>query len=341
MTLRKSRDLALAFLAAFSGYIVFDLIGFPAAALTGSALAVTLVSLLGLDADLPVRLRNACILVVGINIGTAVTPATLHTAAAWPVSLAIMTCCVLAIMFFSTIVLEKVFGFDRATAVLGATPGHLSFVLSIAAETNRNVSAVAIMQSVRVLLLTLCVPPVVSLAFGITGVDVLPESVVKPWHLGLIGLLSVPVSMIFAKLQVPAAWLLAGMAVSALGHGTGLTPGRLPEIVSIAAFIMMGTLIGSRFSSTSPRTALSYILPGLTVTFIAVLLSMVGVFVTGLVFELSNGLLTLAFAPGGVEAMAAIAFSLGYDPAFVAAHHVFRLIVLSVVTPLVCRKFVT
>jgi uncharacterized membrane protein AbrB (regulator of aidB expression) len=44
--------------------------------------------------------------------------------------------------------------------------------------------------------------------------------------------------------------------------------------------------------------------------------------------------LLLAFAPGGVEIMAALAVSTGLEPALVAAHHVARLLILSVAVPL-------
>jgi uncharacterized membrane protein AbrB (regulator of aidB expression) len=49
-------------------------------------------------------------------------------------------------------------------------------------------------------------------------------------------------------------------------------------------------------------------------------------------------ILIVAFAPGGVEAMAAIALSLGYEPTFVAAHHVFRLFLLSFLMPYIFVK---
>jgi uncharacterized membrane protein AbrB (regulator of aidB expression) len=42
----------------------------------------------------------------------------------------------------------------------------------------------------------------------------------------------------------------------------------------------------------------------------------------------------VAFAPGGVEAMAAMALALNYDPAFVAVHHIYRIILLILSLPL-------
>ena len=338
MTISKWRDMGLAFIAAVAGYAVFSASGFPAAALTGSATGVTFAALLGVQVELPVWLRNSCILVLGINIGTAVTPGALGAAFASPLSLGIMAVCILLSMVLSALVLERVFGFDRLTSVMGGSPGHLSFVLSVAAENGRDVPAIAIIQSVRVLVLTLAVPPLISVFFGATGVQVLPESIIKASHLAVLILAAVPIALLFSKLKFPAVWLLSGMAVSAVGHGVELSPGRLPDALGIAALILLGTLIGSRFSAVKPRAVLSYLLPGLFVTLIAVVVSLLGAFASVWILGLSAGLVTVAFAPGGVEAMAAIAFSLGYDPTFVAAHHVFRLLVLSVVMPTVCMR---
>ena len=56
------------------------------------------------------------------------------------------------------------------------------------------------------------------------------------------------------------------------------------------------------------------------------------------VTALPLGQLWVAFAPGGVEAMAAMGLALGYDPAFVAVHHLVRLAVLFVLVPLFLRR---
>lgn len=338
MTATRLRDLGLAFVAAWIGYRVFAELGVPAAPLTGSAAAVTLVALSGVNADLPAPLRNAVILVLGVNIGTAVTPAVLAGALSWPVSLGLLVATLFATMVVSTALMVRLFGYDRDTALLSSIPGHLSYVLSIVAETGRDVPVVAVLQSIRVLLLTLCVPPLVSAVFGATGISVLPEAVMSPGHIVLVCVLSVPVAFGLARLRVPAAFLLAGMALSALGHGTGVTPGRLPDTIGVAAFLMMGTLIGSRFSATTPAQVIRLVLPGVVITLVAVGFALIGVVLSVWLLGVPPGLLVVAFAPGGVEAMAAIALALGYDPTFVAAHHVFRLAVLSVCIPVIFAR---
>ena len=54
--------------------------------------------------------------------------------------------------------------------------------------------------------------------------------------------------------------------------------------------------------------------------------------------ELPLGQILIAYAPGGVEAMAAIGLALGYDPAFVAAHHFARILILLVLVPAFLRR---
>jgi len=328
----------LVIIAAWFGYIIFDFLGIPAAALTGATSAVTVVALLGFDVRFPAKLRNATILLLGINIGTAVSPEALQAIMKWPISLSIMSLCVLLGIALNVGVLKHTFGYDRETAILASAPGHLTFVLGIAQENNRDVSAIAIIQSIRVLFLTLCVPPVLTYLFGASEGTVLPEEILTLPSIILTLIAAVPVAFLFDRLKFPAHWLLAGMTISALGHGSGISPGRLPDFLSITAFLLMGALIGSRFSNTPPRKLLTYVLPGLTVTLVTVSVALIGVLFAMWAAGLPFAILVIAYSPGAIEAMAAITISLGFEPVLIAAHHVTRLALLSVAMPLLLRR---
>ena len=64
-------------------------------------------------------------------------------------------------------------------------------------------------------------------------------------------------------------------------------------------------------------------------------LTMAGV--VWLVFDIHPAQIALAFAPGALEALTIIAFSLGVDPAYVASHHVARFIMIAVTVPFLAR----
>ena len=97
------------------------------------------------------------------------------------------------------------------------------------------------------------------------------------------------------------------MAVSAVGHGSGLTPGTLPPWLTIFAFIVMGSLIGTRFRGMGLAGLFDAIAAGVVATLVACLVAALGAVLAARVVDIPPAALLLAFAPGGVEVMAALA----------------------------------
>ena len=316
------------------GAALFNALGFPAAFLTGPALVVTFASLLGLPAVVPNLLRNTSFLVLGLGIGAGVTPEVLETAARWPVSFVALLITSVATIYFCALVLRRSFDFDRASAMLAAIPGLLSYVLSIGAEKNVDLVRVSMVQSLRVLLLTLLVP----LAMGLFEVETqsLPRAatLMTPALLLLVGGTSVVAGFVLIRLRAPAAFFLAGMAVSTIGHLSGLTPGHLPRWMTLAAFVVVGSLIGSRFRGQTLATLGASFLAGLGSTAVAMLIAVAGAAFASWMIGLPMALLVVAFAPGALEVMIAMSVQMGVDSTFVAAHHVARLLILIAVVPL-------
>lgn len=330
------RVLAAAFtlLIGASGAAVFWAIGFPAPFLTGPASAVSIAALLGVRLGIPIPLREFCFLTLGIGIGSTVTPEVLQMALTWPASLLVLSLSLYGTILLARRALTVGFGFDRVTALLAASPGHLSYVLGLSSDMKADVPRVALVQSVRVLLLTLIVP-VILVAWGIEG----SSPVVPARSLGLapmvaLFVLSVAVGIGFGRLSIPAPFLLAGMAVSASGHALDLTPGGLPIWMTLAAFVVMGSLIGTRFQGIAWADIRRSLWAGVGVTLIASALAAMAALLASGIIGLHPAVLLLAFAPGGVEVMAAMAVQLSLEPAFVAAHHVLRLVVLTALIPL-------
>ncbi|MEM1267518.1 MAG: AbrB family transcriptional regulator [Pseudomonadota bacterium] len=315
------------------GAAFFGLIGFPAAPLTGPAAAVSLASVAGLRVLIPPRLRDACFLVLGLSIGSTVTPEVVATARAWPLSLLALSVTLVLTLVVVRAILQSGFGFDRVTALLASTPGHLSFVLAISSELRADIPKVAMVQSVRVLLLTLLVP----LIIAVTGAEGTPglgtAGPAAPLALAVLFALALGAGLGLGRLRVPAPLLIGGILVSAIGHGTDLTPGTVPGWMTVSAFVVMGALIGARFNGLSRAEVFSGLGAGVAATLAACALAAVGAGLASLIVDVSPGALLLAFAPGGVEVMAALAVETGLEPAFVAAHHVSRLMFLTVIFP--------
>ncbi|MBF9047265.1 AbrB family transcriptional regulator [Rhodobacterales bacterium LSUCC0031] len=327
------RAAATALVIGSGGAALFWVIGFPAALLTGPATAVSIAAIMGVRCIIPPALRDMVFLLIGVSIGSTVTPEVIGTAMAWPLSLAVLLVTLVFVLLLAMFALERLFRFDRMTAMLSATPGHLSYVLGLSADIGADVPRVALVQSMRVLLLTLVVPVLVAL-WGVEGTAHLADrGIIALWGLALIFPLAIALGWVLKRLTIPAPLLLGAMAASALGQSSDLTPGALPAWVVGAAFIAMGSLIGTRFVGADRRRLLGALLAGLVCTLIACGVAALGAVLAAELVDLPPAVLLLAFAPGGVEVMAAIAVETGLEPAFVAAHHVVRLLALTVMVP--------
>lgn len=334
------RATALALAIGAVGAALAYIASFPAPWLTGPALCVTIGALAGLPLTVPNGVRNACFVVIGMTIGAAVTPEMVATALQWPASILILFLAMLAIMGTGAVLLERGFGYDRTTALLAAAPGHLSFVLGLSTATPRaDVAAVSIIQSTRVLALTLAVPFLaVALAGGVLG-DAIPDG--RPMTLLVLAatsLAALAAAYLFGRLHVPAAFLLGGMLASSVGHLTDTGPGLVPVWLSVPGFVVMGTLIGTRFSGVALAEIRKAALAALAFTALAAVIATLAGLVSVVALGLPLVQSLVAYAPGGLEAMAAMALLLGVNPAFVAAHHVGRLVLLTFVIPLVLRR---
>jgi membrane AbrB-like protein len=311
----------------------------PAAFLVGPALAVTLASVLGLRMEFADWLRDICMVALGLGVGAGFTSDASAAILRWPLAFAVLAVMLLVALLINRIVLERGFGFDRRSAVLAAVPGHLSLVLGIAAGSGLDVGRIALVQTIRLLALTVLVP-FAALALGYEmQAAVMPAGAPMRWmHLGVLTGLGVGLALILKRIGLPAPMLLGPLIISSFGHMAEISPGTLPGWIMAAAFLGLGTLIGSRFSGMSARLLRSSLLAGLASTFIAVFFAALAALPVAVALNMPAAHVLTAFAPGGLETMIALGAVMGASPGFVAACHVMRLVVLSVLLPLLLRQ---
>ena len=142
-----------------------------------------------------------------------------------------------------------------------------------------------------------------------------------------------------SRFRLPAAHLLAGVLLSGLGHGVGLMEGRPAVILTFIGFSLAGAVIGSRFAKITLAEVRTLGASGLVATGVAIGFSGVISLAMAALLGLPFGQVWVSYAPGGVEGMSAMALSLGYDPAYVATHHIFRLLLIIAVLPLFMRHW--
>jgi membrane AbrB-like protein len=338
MSLPDLRQFALTALIGTAGALLAIAIAFPAPYLIGPAIAVTTAGLAGMRLSVPNEIRSVCFVIVGVSMGSTVTPEVIEAARTWPLSFAMVLVAVVLLLYSSSIVLQRFFRYDRVTSLLASSPGHLSYVLSLAAEMRCDLRSVSISQSVRVLALTIITPIIVS-ALDLVDLNTVP--VVSPMSapvliMSLVG--AVLVGLVCKSMNFPAALLLGGVLVSIGTHISGLVGGAVPNWLLTPTYIVLGTLIGTRFSGVSFREVHKAFLAGAVVTVLVSVLA--GAIALCISFFLGVPLdaALIAFAPGGLETMSAMAVMLNANPTYVGAHHVLRLMFLSILMPIVLGK---
>ncbi|MFG1189636.1 AbrB family transcriptional regulator [Xanthobacter flavus] len=335
--MRSAASAAVTLGAGALGGLIFALLGLPAAWISGSLVACIGLALAGMRIDVPEWLRFLAFVVLGTSMGTMLTPETFARAATWPVSMACLGASVLGTMAGGTLFLTRVAGWSRESAFWASAPGAFGTVVAMAADTNADLRQVAFAQTLRLFLLVAALPNVLA-ALGMTAGGVPP-----PPHVSTLGEIVVlfgvctGAALLAARLKLPGGLILGALAGSAVLHATRLSTAVLPAELLIPAFVVLGGSVGVRFIGTSLSTIRAYVLASLGAFLVAVAISTLFALLAAWLTGDDLGKLVTAFAPGALEAMTALGFAMGYDPAFMSAHHLFRFAGLSVALPVAAR----
>lgn len=332
------RGPAIALGIAFPAAALLAAAGVPAGALLGATAAVAAAALAGLRPVVPGLLRNLAFTIIGLSLGAGITRDILDDIARWPVSLLGLALTIILTMALTAHLLVRRFGIRPDTAALSVSPGALSYAVVLASQGHGDLRSVVVMQSVRLLLVTLCLPPAIAALAGTPPAAVAGAGPVPDWlATAALAVAGMTLGWALERLRLPAAYLLAGLATSGGAHALEWVHGPLPDPVVFFGFAVTGAVIGSRFTQIARADLLRLAMAGLAVTVVSVTLSAVGAVVVSGLTGLSFPAVWVAFAPGGVEGMAAMGLALGYDPAFVATHHIFRIAFVIALLPLALR----
>ena len=326
---------------AAAGGLTLGLLGVPAGWLSGSILAVAGASLLGRPMQIPTLLMRAIFVLIGISLGAVVTPNALHGVTAYPLSILVLTVAMSAVAVAGSFYLRFVHGWDKTSSYLAASPGAMSQAIMLASELGADLRAVAIVQTMRVVIVAVGLPSGMALlglvrASGRTSVG-------GPFVLSQVGELTVLIvvssiaAMIVHRVRFPGGLLFGAMLMSGVLHGSGMIHAVMPWWAANAAQIALGAVTGARFANTPVRLLARFLAAALGSFAVAV--AVAGVFAAGLAETQSAHLaeVMISFAPGSVDAMMLLALALNLDPVYVGAHHLARILFVSLGLPLFVR----
>lgn len=333
---RRIQRLSLTLAIGAVGGTLLGLLGLPAGWLTGAMVAVAVAAVAGIEVEVPTSLRNIAFVVVGSFLGTSVSPQLVSELPRWPISLAVLVVNLVVLQWAAQTFLHRVCNWDRQTAFFAAIPGLTSYVIALALPTRADTSRIAVSQTIRIFLLVAFLPKAVSLIGTVEPGVAAPEATLAGIAVTLAG--GTLGGVVFSFIGIPAAPLLGALLVSGILHGAGLVSGGLAPPFMVAAYVVLGSLVGSRFVGTTVRMLWTMAGASLGAFAISMSVAILGAMIAGWLTDQPTSQMILAFAPGGIDVMTIMAFALHLDAAFVAAHQLARFLMIAVYAPLLMKR---
>jgi membrane AbrB-like protein len=278
--------------------------------------------------------------VIGVVIGVLAQPSALTSLAADWLPVLLITVGTLAVSMAAGLLLGLHRGVSPLTGMLALTAGGASGLVAISHDLGGDDRVVAVVQYLRVGIITATMPVVAALGYGAAaggGAPAASEGSVPASLAFLVVCTAVGLALAWLA-RVPAGGLLGPMAVAIAFTVSGLwSAGAPPDVIVELAYAVIGWQAGVRFTRESLRTVIT-VLPLASLLIVAIIAACAGL---GLLLSVTTGATVLAgylaTTPGGVYAVLAIAISTGGNVTFVVASQVLRVIVMLLVAPALAR----
>jgi membrane AbrB-like protein len=304
----------------------------------------------GLVAEqVPRRVNRTCQAVLGVLMGSYLSPVALHQAAGALLPLAAVTAATILFSLATAAVLTRTGRMDRATATLGMVPGGSAAVVSCAEGLDADPRLVAFMQYVRVGLVAMTAPMLVHWLFSAHAPTPRPlAGAPGPWHLVtgahqgtgllLLAVVALAGAWLGRRIQLPSPALLGPMLVTGALTLSMAAGGFAPTgVLRSALFTIVGLDVGLRFNR-SAVARMGRLLPLIIACTLAISAAC-----TALAWLLSSLIhiplpdAYLATTPGGINAVLAIAVATHADVSLISSVQSLRLFAMMLLAPFLIR----
>lgn len=319
------------------GGSLFHWLHLPLAWMLGPLLANLIASQLGCAVGLHPKVRSFFLGILGLILGGQASQETLMQVSQWPASLGLLCLGVTVMIIVVASYFRWIAGMDRASSWFSAVPGAMTAMIMMGGQAGGDERQIALAHALRLTFVILLVPALLWAWMPAANLSHQPMLSQQPaqmeaMHLWL--LLGVwPAWQLGQRLRFPTPELTGPLAWSLTWALLGF-PFQSPWLLTSVTLLVLGASIGARFYGTPwqsmvwiAKHALAASLLGLTVAAISA-----WIMHWWLDVPLITAMLTMT--PGGVGEMAMMALALGIDPVFVAAHHLFRILALMLLIPL-------
>lgn len=323
----------------FAGACAFYLLHLPLPWMLGALAATMFAAVARAPVAAPARMRPAVVAVIGVLLGSRFTPDVVAQAQAWIGTVTVLLGYVVVVGLTVVPFYRYVGRLDWTTAYFAGMPGGLSEMIEIGEANGGKAAPIILAHSLRIVVTIALIAFWFRIMQGQTVGRTLSTAplAISPFDALLLLGCAVIGSWLGMRLRVTAPTLLGPMVLSAALHLTGVTESTPPALLVNAAQVILGTILGCRFQGISPGTMARAGALSIGATVLTLLLALgAGLLMRGWA-GIGVDQAILALAPGGLTEMGLIAMAIHADVAFVALHHVARIMFVLMIAPLVFR----
>src|SRR5712672_3383511 len=130
----------------------------PGGLISGAMIAVGVAAIAGRPLSVPPIMTQTVLVLLGISLGSLVSRQLIQHMGAYPLTIGLLALATFCSTFGSSLYLQRVHGWDQTSAFLAGSPGALSQITILAVEKGADVPAIAVVQTIRVIILTAALP---------------------------------------------------------------------------------------------------------------------------------------------------------------------------------------
>ncbi|MEM7446130.1 MAG: AbrB family transcriptional regulator [Pseudomonadota bacterium] len=325
------------------GGAIADALNVPLAWMIGAMLATSIGAISHLPIAVPQGLRAGMIMILGIMLGSAFNPELLNQIGDWALSLSILIPYILTAIGICLLFLRFAARLDPVTSFFAAAPGGFNEMVMVGSAMGGDERTIALSHSLRVLIVVSVVPFWFVLTDGYIGTEASRSLGPALSEMESIDTLFLVACVLGAPLarwaRIPAANLVGPMVLSAVIHLAGITDDRPPALLVAAAQIVVGSAVGCRFTGVRLMHIVRAAFTAVGLTAILLIIAGCFAFAINALTGLPLNALLLAYAPGGLAEMSLVALTLDVDAAFVATHHIMRIVLIVLFAPVIFKLY--
>ncbi|MDB5728347.1 MAG: putative ammonia monooxygenase [Noviherbaspirillum sp.] len=230
-------------------------------------------------------------------------------------------------------VLSRLSGCDFRTAFFASLPGGAAEMSVLAERMGGRADWVAAAHAVRIILVVLTVPPLLTMS-GVHGAELHAATSREVHYAGLAAIVAIScaAALLLRRIDVPNSWVIGPLLAMIIVTGSGVELSALPQWSINGGQLLIGCGLGSRFNRGFFRTAPRFLASSALTVCLGIMLAAGFACALALVSGINLPTSILATAPGGVAEMSITATVLQFGVPIVTAFHVSRMAILVVGT---------